>query len=170
MLGDAATAEICAAWGEAYWFLAELLIGREATIYRNLAAKPGGWNGWREFVVESVGDVGIVFRQDVEGDVLLGDPLDGAGERAQIVDVARIGQHGLGQSLGLRASLTVVRLVEEIADLRVPEQALVHAPRDLQSMRLQRRNGGLDAGDGGRCQRRRHGRLPKGAFDTKLLR
>ena len=54
VLGDAATAEICAAWGEAYWFLANLLIGREAAIYRNLAAKPGGWNGWREFVVESV--------------------------------------------------------------------------------------------------------------------
>jgi len=54
VLGDAATPEICAAWGEAYWFLAELLIGREASIYRDLAAKSGGWNGWREFVVESV--------------------------------------------------------------------------------------------------------------------
>ncbi|MEA1834212.1 NO-inducible flavohemoprotein [Methylobacterium durans] len=54
VLGAAATPEICAAWGEAYWFLAELLIGREAAIYRDLAAKPGGWNGWRDFVVESV--------------------------------------------------------------------------------------------------------------------
>ncbi|MER2267971.1 NO-inducible flavohemoprotein [Methylobacterium oxalidis] len=54
VLGEAATPEICAAWGEAYWFLAELLIGREAAIYRDLAAKPGGWNGWRSFVVESV--------------------------------------------------------------------------------------------------------------------
>ena len=54
VLGEAATPEICAAWGEAYWFLAELLIGREATIYRDLPAKPGGWNGWRDFVVESV--------------------------------------------------------------------------------------------------------------------
>lgn len=54
VLGEAATPEICAAWGEAYWFLAELLIGREATIYRALAGKPGGWNGWRDFTVESV--------------------------------------------------------------------------------------------------------------------
>lgn len=54
ILGDAATAEICAAWGEAYWFLAEILIGREAAIYRDLAAKPGGWNGWRDFHVEEV--------------------------------------------------------------------------------------------------------------------
>ncbi|WP_232627872.1 NO-inducible flavohemoprotein [Methylobacterium sp. Leaf118] len=54
VLGEAATPEIRAAWGEAYWFLAEILIGREATIYRTLAAQPGGWNGWRDFVVESV--------------------------------------------------------------------------------------------------------------------
>ncbi|MFJ7438021.1 NO-inducible flavohemoprotein [Methylorubrum thiocyanatum] len=54
VLGEAATPEIVTAWGEAYWFLAELLIGREATIYRDLAARTGGWNGWRDFVVESV--------------------------------------------------------------------------------------------------------------------
>ena len=54
VLGEAATPEILAAWGEAYWFLAELLSGREATIYRDQAAKAGGWNGWRDFVVESV--------------------------------------------------------------------------------------------------------------------
>jgi nitric oxide dioxygenase len=54
VLGEAATPAILAAWGEAYWFLAELLIGREATIYRDLAARVGGWNGWRDFVVESV--------------------------------------------------------------------------------------------------------------------
>ncbi|MEL6061451.1 MULTISPECIES: NO-inducible flavohemoprotein [unclassified Methylobacterium] len=54
ILGAAATPEICAAWGEAYWFLAEILVGREAAIYRDLAAKPGGWNGWRDFRVEAV--------------------------------------------------------------------------------------------------------------------
>ena len=40
-------AEILAAWGEAYWALADILIGRRGQIYRNLAAAPGGWNGWR---------------------------------------------------------------------------------------------------------------------------
>jgi len=65
VLGDAATAEICAAWGEAYWFLAELLIGREATIYRDLAAKPGGWNGWRDLVVESVSPESEIIRSFV---------------------------------------------------------------------------------------------------------
>jgi hemoglobin-like flavoprotein len=33
VLGDAATDEILAAWGEAYWFLADILIGREASLY-----------------------------------------------------------------------------------------------------------------------------------------
>lgn len=65
VLGDAATAEICSAWGEAYWFLAELLIGREATIYRDLAAKPGGWNGWRDFVVENSNAESEVIRSFV---------------------------------------------------------------------------------------------------------
>lgn len=52
VLGDAATPEILTAWGEAYWFLAEILIGRERQIYDAQAAAPGGWNGWRDFQVE----------------------------------------------------------------------------------------------------------------------
>ena len=65
VLGDAATPEICAAWGEAYWFLAELLIGREAAIYRDVASQPGGWNGWRDFIVESVADESEIIRSFV---------------------------------------------------------------------------------------------------------
>src|SRR3982751_6316153 len=52
VLGAAATDEILAAWGEAYWFLAHVLIGRERAIYTSLAAAPGGWNGWRPFRIE----------------------------------------------------------------------------------------------------------------------
>jgi nitric oxide dioxygenase len=62
VLGAAATPEICTAWGEAYWFLAELLIGREAEIFRELASQPGGWNGWREFVIESIADESDIIR------------------------------------------------------------------------------------------------------------
>jgi nitric oxide dioxygenase len=51
VLGEAATPEIMTAWGEAYWFLADVLIGREKQIYHQQAAAPGGWNGWRDFVV-----------------------------------------------------------------------------------------------------------------------
>lgn len=33
ILGEAATDEVLDAWGEAYWFLADILIGREDTLY-----------------------------------------------------------------------------------------------------------------------------------------
>ncbi len=52
VLGDAATDDILAAWGQAYGFLADVLIGRERAIYAAQAAAPGGWTGWRPFVVE----------------------------------------------------------------------------------------------------------------------
>ncbi|RKK04617.1 NO-inducible flavohemoprotein [Pseudoroseomonas wenyumeiae] len=51
VLGEAATPEILGAWGEAYWFLADVLIGREQQIYAEHASAPGGWNGWRDFTV-----------------------------------------------------------------------------------------------------------------------
>jgi hemoglobin-like flavoprotein len=38
VLGDAATDEVLAAWGEAYWFLADILIGKEAECYRAQAS------------------------------------------------------------------------------------------------------------------------------------
>src|SRR5215203_2241027 len=62
VLGDAATDEILAAWGEAYWFLADLLIAREASIYSRLAAAPGGWTGWRDFGIESTKPESEVIR------------------------------------------------------------------------------------------------------------
>lgn len=33
VLGDAASEEVLAAWGEAYWFLADILIGKERELY-----------------------------------------------------------------------------------------------------------------------------------------
>jgi nitric oxide dioxygenase len=54
VLGDAATEEILAAWGEAYWFLANILIAREQRVYTEQKDAAGGWNGWRDFRVEDV--------------------------------------------------------------------------------------------------------------------
>lgn len=51
VLGDAATPDILAAWGEAYWFLADILKGRETAIRAEIMAHEGGWTGWRRFVV-----------------------------------------------------------------------------------------------------------------------
>lgn len=53
VLGDAATPEIAEAWGKAYWFLADILIGREKQIYEEHEDAPGGWAGWRAFRVRS---------------------------------------------------------------------------------------------------------------------
>jgi nitric oxide dioxygenase len=50
-LGSAATDEIIAAWAEAYQQLADILIKVEAELYREAASRPGGWEGWRNFVV-----------------------------------------------------------------------------------------------------------------------
>ncbi|OUI99809.1 NO-inducible flavohemoprotein [Acetobacter sp. DsW_54] len=54
VLGDAATPEIMDAWGKAYWFLADVLIGREKQIYQEHADTPGGWTGWRSFTVRKI--------------------------------------------------------------------------------------------------------------------
>lgn len=39
ILGDAATDEVLSAWGEAYWALAEILIGKEAAMYADAESK-----------------------------------------------------------------------------------------------------------------------------------
>lgn len=52
VLGGAATDEVLGAWGRAYGFLADLFIARETEIYHAQAAAPGGWSGYRKFVVD----------------------------------------------------------------------------------------------------------------------
>lgn len=51
VLGDGATDEIIQAWAEAYQFLADILIGREAQIYRDQRQAPHGWSGLKPFFV-----------------------------------------------------------------------------------------------------------------------
>jgi nitric oxide dioxygenase len=42
VLGEAATDEVLGAWGEAYWFLADALIAREAQLYADKAERESG--------------------------------------------------------------------------------------------------------------------------------
>ena len=51
VLGDAASPEIIKAWGEGYWFLADILKGREVQIREEITQLEGGWSGWREFAI-----------------------------------------------------------------------------------------------------------------------
>ncbi|MFD0986127.1 NO-inducible flavohemoprotein [Methyloligella solikamskensis] len=71
VLGDGATDEVIQAWGEAYGFLAEVLIGREAQIYKEIASEPGGWSGFKRF---------RVARKEKESDIITSfylEPIDG---------------------------------------------------------------------------------------------
>ena len=71
VLGDAATDEVIAAWGEAYQSLAALLIAAEEEVYRANAAQTGGWRGEREF---------RVARREQESEVITSfylEPTDG---------------------------------------------------------------------------------------------
>ncbi len=51
VLKDAATDEIISAWAEAYGHLANILAGMESELYERSVDRPGGWTGWRPFVV-----------------------------------------------------------------------------------------------------------------------
>ena len=51
VLGEGATEEVIDAWGEAYSFLADIMIGREKQIYNDHSQMPGGWEGFKSFKV-----------------------------------------------------------------------------------------------------------------------
>jgi len=51
VLKEAATPEIVNAWKEAFGYLAEIFINRENQLRKESAEQPGGWEGFRKFVV-----------------------------------------------------------------------------------------------------------------------
>lgn len=46
--------DLIAAWKEAYLQLADILINAEKQKFENLAAKQGGWSGWRTFEITTI--------------------------------------------------------------------------------------------------------------------
>jgi len=54
VIGTAATPEILEAWTIAYYQLAGIMIDIEKQMYKENAAKPGSWNGWRKFVIKKI--------------------------------------------------------------------------------------------------------------------
>ena len=52
VLGEAATDEIINAWAEAYGVIADAFIGIEQEMYEEAEQQLGGWEGFRNFVVE----------------------------------------------------------------------------------------------------------------------
>ncbi len=53
VLGEAASDEVLAAWGEAYQQLADILIDAEEQVYRANEEKAGGWRGERAFTLKN---------------------------------------------------------------------------------------------------------------------
>lgn len=52
VLGDAATDEVIDAWGKAYNVIADVFIQVEKKMYEEDIQRKGGWNGFREFVID----------------------------------------------------------------------------------------------------------------------
>ncbi len=52
VLGEGATEDIINAWAEAYGFLADILIGREAQIYKEQESAPNGWVDFKPFKIQ----------------------------------------------------------------------------------------------------------------------
>lgn len=61
VLGAGATDDVINAWAEAYGFLSQILIGREAQIYKEQAQAPHGWEGFSNF---------RVVRKEKESDII----------------------------------------------------------------------------------------------------
>ncbi len=79
VLGDAASDHVLVAWGEAYWFLAEILKSRETVLRDESRTASGGWSNWRAFRVadkqkESALITSFVLRPVDEGSVLRHKP------------------------------------------------------------------------------------------------
>ncbi|KAL4912690.1 globin-like protein [Aspergillus aurantiobrunneus] len=51
VLGDAVTEPVVHAWSAAYQQLAEIFFSFERDLYKQAAQTPGGWTGWRKFVI-----------------------------------------------------------------------------------------------------------------------
>ena len=71
-LGDAATDEIIDAWADAYEVISDVFIQMEDKLYKTTEAQPGGWAGFKEFIVD---------RKVQESDVITSfylKPKDGA--------------------------------------------------------------------------------------------
>lgn len=93
VLGEAATADILGAWAEAYEALATMLIDAEAKLYEEAESRPGGWRGWRSFVVRrkrQESDVITSFYLEPEGGRPLADFKPGQ-YISVVVDVKSLG-------------------------------------------------------------------------------
>lgn len=96
VLGTAATPALLDAWTAAYTQLATLMISIEAGLYEAQVNKPGGWTGWRPFIINAK-------IADTDGSATFHlYPADGAG----------VADYGSGQYLNVRLFMPELQLVQ----------------------------------------------------------
>ena len=122
VLGEAATPELLDAWGAAYGQLASLMIDTEAGMYAAQLDKPGGWCGWRSFVIRTK------IAESDEHTFMHLYPADGG----------LVAEHLPGQYLSLRLFLPEL-------DLHQPQQyRILNAPNSSYYCISVKREPGLD--------------------------
>lgn len=141
ILGDAATDQIIDAWAAAYQQLADILIEKEAALYRDSEQQAGGWSDWRRFVV-----------------------AERIRESAEIVsfhlhpeDDAPVPPHHPGQYISVRT---------DVPDwgLKQPRQYSLSDEPNGRSLRISvKREGGHDDGPGGVVSNLLHDQFGEGA-------
>lgn len=52
ILGEAATPDIIDAWADAYAIISDVFIRMEGTLYKTAESAPGGWGGFKDFIVD----------------------------------------------------------------------------------------------------------------------
>ncbi|MED3575714.1 NO-inducible flavohemoprotein [Cytobacillus praedii] len=52
ILGDGATEEVLDAWADAYEIISDVFIRMENKMYKTTEAQPGGWGGFRDFIID----------------------------------------------------------------------------------------------------------------------
>ena len=96
VLGDAASDELLEAWTLAYNQLAAIMSGHEAKIYTDKVNHPGGWTGWRPFIVKER----VKESEEITSFYLY--PADGG----------RIASHQPGQYISVRLFLPELDLLQ----------------------------------------------------------
>ncbi|MNE42972.1 hypothetical protein D3C80_1371240 [compost metagenome] len=88
-------------------------------------------------------DIGVMFRQDVIADMLMGNPLNNRGQDCKVFDVLRVSEDCSGKRMYLRATFTLVGVVKQVLDVLVFKQPGIHALGDFAAMRGQGWNTGF---------------------------
>ena len=108
VLGEQATPEILSIWKRAYQVIADAFIALEQELYRQAAQPPGGWTGFRRFVVkrkvqEGEGLIALALEPEDGGTLPFYEPGQYVCVRARIGTCDHLRQYSLTKAPGKNA-------------------------------------------------------------------